>query len=73
MTKSGWERFVGPWYVFKGNWAHAITWCKGGYRLPGTLEPFRTLAEAKAEALRRIANAKPQPWRYVQGTSPDYT
>jgi hypothetical protein len=64
---NGWERYVGPWYVYQGNWQHAIKGCKDGYRLPGSPEPFGTLVEAKAEALRRIANAKPQLARYVQG------
>jgi len=64
---TGWEKFVGPWYVYRGNWQHAIKGLKGEYRLPGSA-PFKTLAAAKAEALRRIAEAKPQPNRYVQGT-----
>jgi hypothetical protein len=62
----GWEKYVGPWYVYQDNWQHAIKAVRGGYQLPGNLEPFKRLAQAKDEALRRIANAKPQLVRYVQ-------
>ena len=63
---NGWEKYVGPWYVYQGQWQHAIKGTREGYRLPGS-QPFKTLALAKAEALRRITTAKPQPNRYLQG------
>jgi hypothetical protein len=67
----GWKRREAmgaeTWYVFENNWQHAIKGRSGSYRLPGSRGPFKTLAEAKDEALRRIASAKPQLVRYVQG------
>ena len=56
---SGWEKYVGPWYVYQDNWQYAIHRGDDGYRLSGEL--FGTLAAAKAEVLRRIASAKYPP------------